>query len=201
MTIYKKERRRRGRPKSWDRTEVVRQVMEHYWRDGAHALSLNEVCRRVSVSKPSIYREFGGEDGLIEAVLIYYRNVVLCIAIEFLEQELPFSKGMKLLIMGLTTPNDYPPGCLFTNMRMIQTQLGPQSLEQMNAIEQERRTAIEQWYERALNQGEVIDSLSPAEASEYIDAQLTLLLLHIGMGRDPQVVRAQTLLAMSVLSP
>ena len=50
--------------------------MRHYWRDGVHAF--NEVCRRVSVSKPSIYREFGGEDGLVEAVLIYYRDVMYC---------------------------------------------------------------------------------------------------------------------------
>ena len=34
-----------------------------------------------------------------------------------------------------------------------------------------------------------------------MDTQLTLLLLHMGMGRDPDVVRKQTLLAMSVLTP
>ena len=29
---------------------------ELYWREGVQTLSLNEVCRQVSVSKPSIYR-------------------------------------------------------------------------------------------------------------------------------------------------
>ena len=43
--------------------------MDSYWRDGVENVSLNELCRRAEVSKPGVYREFGGEEGLLDAVL------------------------------------------------------------------------------------------------------------------------------------
>lgn len=200
MTSDKEERRGRGRPKKWRRAEVLGQITEHYWREGVHALSLNEVCRRVSVSKPSIYRDFGGEDGLIEAVLGYYRDAVVTLVLDALKLELPFSEVMEVLIVGMTTPREHPPGCLFTEMRTLRSRLGPQSLVKLEEIEAERVIAFEQWYERALKRGEVTSSLSPAEASRYIDAQFTLLLIHMGMERPADEVRAEARLALSVLT-
>ena len=59
----------RGRPKTFDRDRTLDVAMESYWREGPGGISLNEVCRRAQVSKPGLYREFGNEDGLLDAVL------------------------------------------------------------------------------------------------------------------------------------
>ena len=57
----------------------------------------------MSQSLSRLYREFGGEDALVEAVLIYYRDVVLCIAIEFISKNSLF-REYENANMGLTTP-------------------------------------------------------------------------------------------------
>ena len=38
--------------------------------------SLNKMCRNLEVAKPGIYRDFGGEDGLIAETLVLYGRVV-----------------------------------------------------------------------------------------------------------------------------
>lgn len=189
----------RGRPKSFVRHDALELAMEHYWREGVHALSLNEVCRRISISKPAIYREFGGEDGFMEAVLGHYRDVVVAPVVDYLEVELPFAQIMEGLIIGMTTERTHPPGCLFTEMRLLRKHFGPKTEAKLEAIESERRAAFEKWYTHALERGEVNPTLSPIEAAKYIDAQFSMLLLHMGMGQDVDMVREHSRLAVRVL--
>ncbi len=195
------KQRGRGRPRSMTRHDVLELAMEHYWREGIHALSLNEVCRRVSVSKPAVYRDFGGEDGLIEAVLGHYRDAVIAPVIGFLSAELPFAQVMEGLILGMTSEREHPPGCLFTEMRLLRSRLGPRSHTRLESMEQERRDAFERWYARALEQGEANPTLSPPEAAQYIDAQFSMVLLHMGMGHAADSVREHARLAVRVLDP
>ena len=49
--------------------------METYWKEGIENVSLNEMCRKIGESKPSVYREYGGEEGLQLAALELYYNV------------------------------------------------------------------------------------------------------------------------------
>lgn len=72
MVIGSTGTRRRGRPKTFDRDPMIDVAMECYWREGTDGVSLNELYRRADVSKPGVYREFGGEDGLMAAVLEHY---------------------------------------------------------------------------------------------------------------------------------
>ena len=190
----------RGRPKANNRQDIIEAVMDNYWNHGFQRFSLNEVCRRVSVSKPSMYREFGGEDGLVDAVLHHYHQMVVKQVITFIAVEQPFDVAMDHLILGMTTPQEHPPGCLFTEMRIMRKQLGTQSLARLEAIEKERQQAFERWYQRALEHNQVNPSLSSKAASHYIDAQFTLLLLDMGAGKPPAAVRSCAQLAMSVLS-
>ena len=173
--------------------------MEHYWRDGICALSLNEVSRRISVSKPSIYREFGGEDGLIEAVLGHYREATVVPVLDHLKTTRPFNQIMEDLIIGMTTERGAPPGCLFTEMRLLRRHLGPKSIAKVELVESERRDAFERWYARALENSEVNPALSPAAAARFIDAQFSMVLLHMGMGQAIDEVREHARLAMRTL--
>ena len=200
MTTTKKTAGR-GRPKKNNRDEVIEAVMQNYWQDGFHSLSLSEVCRRVSVSKPAMYREFGGEDGLMAAVLSHYHELVVRRILSFIEIEQPFVPAMEGLIIAMTTPQDHPPGCLFTEMRILRQYLAEQALARLEAIEEERRLGFERWYARALTQKQVNPAVSPEAASRYIDAQLTLLLLDMKTGKSPADIRTSAFLAMSVLKP
>ena len=189
----------RGRPKNLKRSDVIERATDLYWREGYQTLSLNEVCRRLSVSKPALYREFGGETGLIEAVLAYYRVKVIDPVLAFLNVDLPFKEGLEGLIVGMTEPQEFPPGCLFTEMRIIRRHLAPQVLKLLELMEEERRDAFARWYDRSQIKGEVNSEITPMEAADFIDAQFTLILLNMGIKRDPEKIRSEARLAFSVL--
>ena len=70
-----KEQRKRGRPRKVWNAKIIENAMSIYWRDGLAEQSLNEICWKLEVVKPGIYRDFGGEDGLIAETLVYGRVV------------------------------------------------------------------------------------------------------------------------------
>lgn len=61
-----------GRPVSFDRNSTVQAATSLYWRLGVANTSFNTVARVLNVSKPTLYRYFGDEDGLLSAALKLY---------------------------------------------------------------------------------------------------------------------------------
>ncbi len=76
----------RGRPKTFDRNHIIDIAMMSYWKEGPIAVSINEICKRAGVSKPSVYREFGSEDGLKRAAVSTYCDLLIA----------QFERGMDL---------------------------------------------------------------------------------------------------------
>ena len=176
--------------------------MENYWELGLSDLSLNELCRRAGISKPALYREFGGEDGLRAAVLDEYRERVVLPMLSALEADAPFKRVLDGAIVALTSDRGTPAGCLFTKMRLAVARLGPLAAQHVSDLEAEHRTAYEAWFRRGLASGEANAELSPEFAAHYIDTQFATVLVQMGIGVAAERVRAQArLAALPLLSP
>ena len=68
---------KKGRPKTFNKDQASKIAMETYWKEGIENVSLNEMCRKIGESKPSVYREYGGEEGLqLAALELYYKHRV-----------------------------------------------------------------------------------------------------------------------------
>ena len=67
-------KRGRGRPKKLDRNQVLDFVMISYWNDGPTNVSINDICKKSGISKPSLYNEFGSVDELQAAALHNYQQ-------------------------------------------------------------------------------------------------------------------------------
>lgn len=193
------DKRGRGRPKTIDRERAIEAAMANYWREGLYALSLNELCRRTGVSKPALYREFGSEDGLMEAALSRYRQLVVCPLLELLASDAPFPATLDRLVTVLTEERGLPAGCLFTEMRVARRRPGAGTWALVQSIVKERRAAFEHRYKRALESKEANPELSASFAARYLDAQLTTVLVHMAVGEPTEQVRSQAQLALRVL--
>ena len=190
-----------GRPKTLDRARTVQVATLSYWRDGVHGLSLNEVCRRAGVSKPALYREFGGEDGLMSAVIAHYRGIVVSPLLAALAAERPFSDMLHDLIEGLTRDTDAPAGCLLAEMRSSPRRLGSETAARVDAVAVETRQAYQAWFARAQSRGEANADVSPELAAHFLDTQSITVLRQMGLGIDPMLIRAQAELALRSLLP
>lgn len=194
--------RRRGRPKTFDRARTLDVAIDSYWRDGVDAVSVNEICRRAKISKPGLYREFGGEDQLMDAALTHYSETVLAPVLATLSDDRPFQETLDSLIEFATreeTP-DVPSGCLFAKMRSFRWRLGPVTGEHVDKLRTDAVAAYAAWLQRCADQGE-IELPAPLEiTATYVDAQLTMMLTRISAGEDPATVRAHAHLAFARLT-
>jgi len=192
----------RGRPKTLNRDHVVDVAMHAYWKEGLDVMSLNEICRRCEISKPGLYREFGNEDGLMQAVILAYQERVLARVLEILSTEASFRATLDNLVSFVTTVNDNqkaPRGCLLVKMRESRMRVGNATREQIDAVHKESLQAYKKWVEQAKKKGEFTANMSSQFASTYIDAQLSHALSQIARGEDSQVVKRILEVAFSML--
>lgn len=184
----------RGRPKTVERQRTIEQAMMSYWQEGLEACSVNEICRQAQISKPGLYREFGGEDGLMAAVLSHYRETAIAPLLTMLAAEKPAAEVLNDLIEGMTGTRETPLGCLLVKMRFSPNRLGTATLEQVALAREEMLAAYRAWYEKALAQQEVVN-LDADLAAYYIETQFTTIPSLMMAGEAPERVRAQAKLA------
>ena len=193
--------RRRGRPKTFERDRMIDVAVDCYWREGTDGVSLNELCRRADVSKPGVYREFGGEDGLMDAALERYADTVLAPVLEQTTEDRPFAEVLATLIGFMTDPDrTMPTGCLLAKMRVLSSRLGPVTQARVDALRADARACYGRWVERAKARGEIRTAASTAVIAAFIDTQFTTLLTQMALGEDPAGLRAQADLAFAALT-
>lgn len=173
--IVNSEKRARGRPRTFDREQVLKIAMMRFWVDGPTTVSVNDICIQAGVSKPSLYHEFGNEDGLKQAALVTYRDMVLSQVTDRLRPDQPFAKGVDALIAYLMLDRaelGLPLGCLHADMCQSGNQLGALTKEKADAYRQEVLGHIENWISSAKSNGEFRPGMPTKTAALYIDAQI-----------------------------
>ncbi len=197
--MSKSEIKTRGRPRTVDRDRTIEIVMNIYWEKGLFTLSLNEICRLAKISKPTLYREFGGEDGLIVAVLDSYRERFVLPLLEALTSKQPFPITLNQAIVALTSNRGTPLGCLFTKMRLVNSRLGHLAKERVRVFTDEQLSAYEAWYKSGLSRNEVNSDLSSEFAARYLDIQFATILVMMSEGISPEFIREHAFLALGAL--
>ncbi len=191
---------RRGRPRTFPLDHVVQVAMDAYWSEGPDALSLNEICRRAGVSKPSLYRQFDGEDKLMDAALQRYADVVLAPNFAAVSVDAPLYDSLELMISSFTDPDpDRPPGCLLALLQQADG-LGPVVSERIEILRNQARAAYATLIDNAKGRGEVDEGIPTDVAAAMIDIQCNTVLARMAAGEDPAVLRDQAMLAFSIFA-
>ena len=183
-----------------DAGKVLDVAVNAYWQADPADVSVNAVCQLAGVSKPSLYREFGSEDGLMRAALDRYAEQVLSDVVAILAK----AKDLKEALDGLTGfALDDPrmeTGCLFYKMRAGKHRLGPDTRGRINEIEAEAHKAFQEFFQTHLDVGGRSGNLSPEASAQYLAAQLELAITQRAAGEDPDRIRATLDMALSVFA-
>jgi AcrR family transcriptional regulator len=194
------EKRTRGRPKTFDRNHVIGTAMQAYWQEGQAAVSLNSVCQRADVSKPSLYKEFGSEDGLKQAVLIDYHQMTLAPLYELLAVDQPFDTALEALtayILRDHQENGMPNGCLFVDLCQCRAHLGELTGGQVDEFRELSLRTFAKWIDRAKANGQFKPPIPTQTAALYIDAQIACIMNMQRQGAAAKEVNAVFRLALS----
>ena len=189
-----------GRPKTLDKEHALATALESYWRQGVYGMSVNEVCRRAGISKPGLYREFGGEDGLLTAVLQLYRETVVVRFQEHMEVDRSFLECMESFIGKFFRETGHPPGCLLAEYRLAYQDLGPATQELIRDTVGFYRGIIHAWLSRCLERGDIAEDTDLDFAAQYVDQQLYQAAVITCRGGNPEVIANNFLTAIKVLT-
>ena len=191
-----------GRPRTLDRNHALAVALEGYWREGLYGMSVNEVCRRADISKPGLYREFGGEDGLLTAVLQLYRDTVMQKLFNHLESPLPFETVLRAYVSDLLRATGSPPGCFLGELRLVKyDDLGEATRLLVEEFAEEVRENYARWLGRAQANGEIPGDLDIAMLARHLDTQMMTACISAKRGGDVVQIKAEFEMAMWRVSP
>ena len=147
-----------GRPKEFDRQEVLGKAMEVFWAKGYEGACVRELLKGMGINRGSMYDTFGDKRSLFLEAIGHYRQSVAGPLIETLDGAgSPLANIRKTLrkVADLAT-SDGCHGCLVTNTTV---EIAPQDSEVARAMKS-ALIAVEEAFRRALNRAVELGELS-----------------------------------------
>jgi AcrR family transcriptional regulator len=191
----------RGRPPTMDPEQVLDVAVTAYWRSDPADVSVNAICQMAGVSKPSLYRAFGNEDGLTRAALDAYAERVLSDVVAILQRGAGLRQTLAALVDFATADPRMETGCLFFKMRAGKHRVGPQTRARVEEIHASAQAAYAAFVQSCRDAGDWPGDLSVDAAAAYLSEQVGLAITQRASGEDPARIREMLTLALSVFLP
>ena len=102
-----------ARPKTYQRSEVLRKATELFARKGYEGAHLQELVEVTGLNRFSLYKEFGGKEGLFQAALEAY--FVRLAELDAQLQREPAGVANVRAFYAALLAQDFPHGCLAVN--------------------------------------------------------------------------------------
>jgi len=190
----------RGRPKTMDADKVRDIAMTAYWTADPADVSVNAICQMAGISKPSLYREFGSEDGLMRAALDTYAERVLAEMFTILQAGRGLRETFDALIDFAASDPRMETGCLFYKLRAGKHRLGPETRARVEDIDAAAQAAYVAFLQTARDAGDWPGGLSVDAGAQYLGEQIALSITQRASGEDPARIREMLELALSVFT-
>lgn len=170
--------KKHGRPVSFDRDRTIQSALDLYWRQGVLATSLNQVARISNVSKPTLYRYFENEDGLLHDVLESYL-ATSADKFDFLREQAHIRDGLtewfSNIITAWTAKDASPHGCLFCDCLHEIDRLGTKSQSLMKTHLQQQPQQLAKILSHARDKGQLKDGIDIDQAALYLTSHVVAL--------------------------
>ena len=164
--------------------------------------SLNELCRQLEVSKPALYREFGGEDGLIADCLTLYGQISKNAFEAIISDNQQFHVQLTRFIDQIFTFHDqFPQGCLLMQANRKQRVLGTASLDALQSAGAGFFKMVHSWVRSAQERGDIASNVSADVTSFLILAQIHCIHSGLAGGLTKKLVRELTDLSLYAVLP
>ncbi|MEM0949743.1 MAG: TetR/AcrR family transcriptional regulator [Pseudomonadota bacterium] len=190
---------KRGRPSTLDADGVLETAIEAYRKSDPADVSINAICTLAKVSKPSLYREFSNEDGLMAAVLDRYAEQVLSEIFGILATDVPVLQVFDALTRFASDDPRMETGCVFYKMRAGKHRLGLKTRARVRAIDTGAVEAFEAYLETRRAIGDWTNNVPIPTAARYLVEQIGLALTQRAAGENPAQVRDTLKLALAAI--
>jgi TetR/AcrR family transcriptional regulator, copper-responsive repressor len=133
--------RPRGRPRGFDRDDVLDRAMRLFWERGYEATSVSELTEAMGITAPTLYSFFGDKKQLFLETVDRYQSGPGCFAIKAFTEEPTAESSIRRLLMeavaSFSNPRG-PKGCLVV---LGATNCTVESRDVFKALSDRRRAA------------------------------------------------------------
>lgn len=178
---------------------VLDVAVSAYQRTDPADVSVNAICQMAEISKPSLYRAFGSEDGLTRAALNRYADAVLRDLFAILHRGQDLEPTLDALIAFAVDDVRLETGCLFYKMRAGKHRLGPQTRQRVDELDAAAVQAFEAYLQSQRAAGDWDSSQPTPFIARYVMEQIGLALTQRATMQDRDTIRGSLTLALSVI--
>lgn len=148
----------RGRPSSFNRADVIQQIMPLFWERGYHDISFNEISQETGLTRASLYNAFGTKESLFLEVLDAYFQEAPDHLLREVKEESCVGETLLAVLNNAAHMYSRDPkkrGCLSVNC-MNELMGGDDALNlKVNTLYQGYKTRLKALIEQAIRQEEL----------------------------------------------
>jgi AcrR family transcriptional regulator len=188
-----------GRPRGFCTEKALDSAMQVFWRKGYEGTSMVDLTDAIGINSPSLYAAFGSKEGLFRAVLERYdarrrtfmENLLAAptaheVAERFLHGVADFASD---------TGGKNPPGCLLLQSGLsCGDSIIPDELARHRA---EKEAALRERFERAVHEGDLPRTASPATLARYLSAMANGISIQAASGASVKQLHEVASLALA----
>ncbi len=191
----------RGRPREFDRDQVLDSVIELFWEKGYEATAVSDIVEATGLNKSSLYNAFGSKDNLFDLALSRYVEDRTAMLGKLLHQGTRGLDDVESLLDAMWSEisiGGEHRGCLAVN---TSTELGVRD-DTVAAIGRNYRSSIRTALRTAFGRAADLGEIDHSNVDHYSNIMLGFVLgtaVIVRSGADNAEIREQLDAAKSVL--
>ncbi len=191
-----------GRPKGYQREELLDRSVELFRRQGFNGTSTAELVDELGVNRKTMYAEFGSKQELFEATLEHYSQKHLSVVLAPIEAPDAGLPAIRKAFSGYARASEgwfSGRGCLMCNTAVERGPLDPGSRRYVEAYLERLRRAFRGALDNAQRAGEIGDDADLDELAAFLTTALIGVAACIRAAAPPEQIHAASRVATSVL--
>ena len=142
-----------GRPKGYDRDDVLERALLLFWNKGFEGAHLKELVEVTGLNRFSLYKEFGSKEGLFEEAMARYMEQLGELG-AVLEQE-PLGAANVRAYFEALVDHRFRHGCFLVNTLSEKHVVGPRVFGQVKSFVRDGGKLFERNLEASVERGEL----------------------------------------------
>lgn len=181
--------RQRGRPREFDRDQVLDRAVSTFWAYGYAAASLDVLTESMGINRPSLYSTFGNKHELFMAAIDRYAATIGRRQITSLINEPDIRRAVGNFfeeVVRCVTSKDQPAGCLIACVAIEEAEKNAEVRNKISCMVAQTDDAIARRLRLAQDEGQLSQQVNPHSLARMILSIIQSLALRarIGASRD-----------------
>jgi TetR/AcrR family transcriptional repressor of nem operon len=188
-----------GRPREFDREEVLDRAVQVFWTRGFERTSVDDLTESMGIQRGSLYAAFGDKHRLFLEALDRYEERFYRNTLRFLEER-PAPDGIRRVFEQVVSDcacGSGTRGCFITNTAVALAEDDPETASRVRA----NLSRLEDAFESALARGKTLGGRDPRALARFLTSSLQGLRVLSRCGVPLDVLNDAVEVTLSVLDP